>query len=390
MFASKGEYMNKSIECSSGKKDEPRIECRCGSTEHAPAQPLKDFHWISGSVKTQSGDIPKVRTSLNARDRFGSIKARWGIRRMNYSVPPGLYAAGDPSPESPVLVSANYKMSFDHLRKNLEGRSAWILVLDTKGINVWCAAGKGTFGTGELLRRIKITEIDKIVNHRKLIVPQLGATGVSAYRVQKSSGFRVIYGPVRAEDISKFLDAEMKASPEMRRVKFRLLDRIVLVPVELVGGMKYVLLMAAAFALIGGFSSSGYSFANIITTGLSGGLLIFTSFLFGVIFGPVLLPYLPGRAFSIKGAALGATAVATITVIGLPRLGVFGSWPHLAAFMFLIPALISFTLMNFTGASTFTSLSGVLREMKVAVPIQIFSAVIGLGLWISGLFISKG
>ena len=66
---------------------------------------------------------------------------------MNYKVDPGLYAIGNPNERSPVLVTANYKMSFDNLREALPGRDAWILVLDTRGINVWCAAGKGTFGT---------------------------------------------------------------------------------------------------------------------------------------------------------------------------------------------------------------------------------------------------
>ena len=69
---------------------------------------------------------------------------------MNYKVDPGLYALGAPDADSPVLVSANFKMSFDLLREALPGRNAWILVLDTDGINVWCAAGKGTFGTEEL------------------------------------------------------------------------------------------------------------------------------------------------------------------------------------------------------------------------------------------------
>ena len=74
---------------------------------------------------------------------------------MDYRVEPGLYAVGSPTADSPVLVSANYKMSFDRLRSALPGVDAWILVLDTKGINVWCAAGKGTFGTDELVRRIE-------------------------------------------------------------------------------------------------------------------------------------------------------------------------------------------------------------------------------------------
>ena len=76
---------------------------------------------------------------------------------MHFRVEPGLYALGDPSTSSPVLVTANYKMSFDRLRSSLPGRDTWILVLDTKGINVWCAAGKGSIGTDELVTCIAET-----------------------------------------------------------------------------------------------------------------------------------------------------------------------------------------------------------------------------------------
>ena len=70
---------------------------------------------------------------------------------MRYKVDPGLYAVGRPTVESPVLVSANYKLSFDRLRSQLTGLDAWMLVLDTHGVNVWCSAGKGTFGTDEIV-----------------------------------------------------------------------------------------------------------------------------------------------------------------------------------------------------------------------------------------------
>lgn len=138
---------------------------------------------------------PQVSTVLYWADRLGHWKARWGIGRMKYVVEPGLYAIGNPDGNSPVFVSANYKMSFDRLRSQLDGRDGWILVLDTKGINVWCAAGKGTFGTDELVKRIEAVKLDRIVNHRTLIVPQLGATGVSAHEVKQQSDFRVVYGP---------------------------------------------------------------------------------------------------------------------------------------------------------------------------------------------------
>ena len=115
--------------------------------------------WIVGSVKTPTGEVPQVSTRLTLRDRMGTWKARWGVGRMHYAIAPGLYAVGTPTDESPVLVTANYKMSFDRLRSQLTSLDAWILVLDTQGINVWCAAGKGTFGTDELIHRIAATKL---------------------------------------------------------------------------------------------------------------------------------------------------------------------------------------------------------------------------------------
>jgi CO dehydrogenase/acetyl-CoA synthase gamma subunit (corrinoid Fe-S protein) len=102
-------------------------------------------------------------------------------------------------------------LSFDTPRKELTGLDAWILVLDTKGINVWCAAGKGTFATKELAARIEATGLIKIIDHKKLIVPQLGAPGVSGYKVKKLFGFTVIFGPLRAKDIPAFLAADRQA-----------------------------------------------------------------------------------------------------------------------------------------------------------------------------------
>src|SRR5665811_1490211 len=95
--------------------------------------------------------ITKSTSELTFSDIMGSLKARWGINRMNFKVNPGLYSLGTPDSNSPVMVTGNYKMSFDALRKELTGINSYILVLDTKGVNVWCAASKGTFGTNELM-----------------------------------------------------------------------------------------------------------------------------------------------------------------------------------------------------------------------------------------------
>ncbi len=342
---------------------------------------------ISGTIKTAAGWIPVVSTELRLADMVGSWKARWAIRRMDYTVEPRLYAAGHPTENSPVFVTANYKMSFDRLRSKLGGIDCWILVLDTRGINVWCAAGKGTFGTDEVVRRVEQVGLRHIIEHRRLILPQLGAPGVSAHAVKERCGFRVVYGPVRARDIPAFLNAGMKATPEMRRVTFTFRERAVLIPADLVGVMRYALIGAACLLLLSGFGPNIFSLERISAYGTVAAVLTLSAAVIGVALPPSLLPWLPGRAFAAKGAWLGTLPALGILWLAGQHPEMFRNWLTEAAWFCLFPAISSFIAMNFTGSSTYTSLSGVRKEMRVAVPLQLAGAIAGLGLWITGLFI---
>ena len=169
---------------------------------------------------------------------------------MRYLIAPGLYRIGQPDSNSPVLVTANYKLTVDAVRRSLIGLNVWMLVLDTKGVNVWCAAGKGTFGTKELVRRIEVTNLANFVQHRRLVLPQLGAVGVAAHDVKNATGFFVHYGPVRAADISAYLAAGMRATPAMRRVTFDWKDRLTVAPMEIAGAFKPTLIIIATLALV--------------------------------------------------------------------------------------------------------------------------------------------
>ena len=141
------------------------------------------------SVNVNGREVPVVSPRLSLSDRVGGWKMRWNLGRDRYTVAPGLYAVGAPSLESPVLVTANYKLTFDKVRAECQGLDAWILVLDTRGVNVWCAAGKGTFSTRELEQRLLAVRLDQVVSHRTLILPQLGATGV--FRSERAERYRL-------------------------------------------------------------------------------------------------------------------------------------------------------------------------------------------------------
>ena len=207
-------------------------------------------------------EIMQTTSNITSKNRWDHILARCGIRRAQHRVQPGLYALGSPGRNSEVFITANYTLSFDALRAALQGNDAYIIVLDTKGVNVWCAAGEGTFGTEELISKIKSTGIEKIVDHRRLILPQLGATGVSAYQVKQRCGFEVEYGPVRAEDLPQYLENH-HATPEMRKVRFNLSDRLTLVPVELVNSFLPMVVIAGLLYLPGGWFNVCLGFVSL-------------------------------------------------------------------------------------------------------------------------------
>jgi hypothetical protein len=366
--------------------------CCCSAVKAAQQQlvqspPSTSEPWILGTLDTPVTAVPQVDTRLRAADHLGTWRVRWGFGRMRYRVDPGLYAVGQPTSESPVLVSANYKMSLDRLRSQLTGLDAWVLVLDTRGVNVWCSAGKGTFGTDEIVGRVKANRLDEIVSHRTLILPQLGAPGVAAHQVKNRCGFRVVYGPVRATDLPAFLANGMKTAPEMREVTFPLLDRLALVPVELVCWAKYAVLLAIGLLFVAGLGPDGYSWQRVAATGLVSAGLLLGAYVASNVLGPTLLPWLPGRALSLKGACLGMVLVVALEGLCWLSPGSAGTWPTMLGWGLLIPAVASFITMSFVGSTTYTSLSGVRWEMRIAVPLQLIAAVAGIAFWIVGRFV---
>ena len=362
-------------------------EVCCGAPPSPPSNRFEKpgyrlLKFVDGFVETPAGTVPRVKTGWGRNDYAGTIAVRLGIHRGNYKIAPGLYCVGTPGPESPVLVTANYKLSFDTLRKELEAVNAWILVVDTRGINVWCAAGKELFSTTEVVNRVRAVGLDKIVQHKKLILPQLAATGVSAHRVKKESGFRVVWGPIRAGDVKAFIADNLKANESMRRVSFSTVERLVLVPVELSFLPKKTLWVALAVFIISGIGSSFFS----LQAAWYRGLMVMTAYIGGVLAGavvaPILLPWLPGRALAIKGALTGIViGVAVILVFG-SALTVFEA----LALMITTVTLSSYLAMNFTGSTPYTSPSGVEKEMRRAIPVQAAAILIAAVMWVGAAF----
>ncbi len=361
----------------------------CGPKPGPPSSPFEKpgyrmWHFVSGFAETPVGAIPRIATTLKATDFAGTFRARLGICRDRYRVAPGLYSAGDPGAESPVLVTANYKLSFDSLRRELNSIDAWILVLDTRGVNVWCAAGKKTFSTEELIRQVNGVGLNRLVSHRELILPQLGAPGISAQAVKKGCGFKVIWGPIRASDLKTFLRNGRKAEGKMRQLTFSIAERILLIPVELSLIVKPSMIILLAVFFLSGIGPHIFSFSAAWFRGLNGAAAYILGVLAGAVVAPILLPWLPRRQFYIKGIWTGLV----VGFIGVLSLGNDIGRLEFLALVLVSTAVSSYAAMNFTGATPFTSPSGVEKEMRQGIPIQIIAVAVATIAWVAAPFVN--
>ena len=369
-------------------REAPLDEPCCGPPQGPASSPFEkpgyrlcDF--VEGFTSTPAGSVPRIKTRPGIADLFGTIKVRLGINRSQYKVAPGLYCIGDVTPMSPVLVTANYKLTFDRLRKDLEGLQAWVLILDTRGINVWCAAGKKTFSTAEVIHWVKQTRLQEIVSHRRLILPQLSATGVSGKQVKKGCGFKVTWGPVRSMDIKPFLISGLKADKTARRVTFTFPERLVLVPVELSFLRKYLLWIFLTGFLLSGIGPGIFSMGQAWSRGLIMIAACAVGIFSGAVAVPVLLPWIPGRAFAVKGVITGLLMGVGMVLTAGKAIG-FGE--AMALILFII-AGSSYLAMNFTGSTPYTSPSGVEKEMRKAIPFQVSAVILSVVVWVGAMFV---
>jgi ferredoxin len=148
------------------------------------------------------------------------------LRLVPWSTHTGLRSVGAPGPGSPVLVTGNYALTVRRLLRALAGVDLWVVVAPSRGINVWCAASGGILTTHQVVTALKTSGVEERVTHRRAILPQLAATGVSARELSRRSGWKARFGPVYAADIPRYLADGCSKTDEMRRVRFGAVERL--------------------------------------------------------------------------------------------------------------------------------------------------------------------
>ena len=245
----------------------------------------------------------------------------------------GLRTVGDPDRSSPVLLTGNYDLTVRRVLRALRGLDAWLIVADSHGVNVWCAASGGHLGTHQVVTALKVARLESRVVHRQVIVPQLAATGIEAKEVRRRTGWIVRFGPADAKDIPTYLAANHEKTEAMRLVRFGLRDRLEMAaawatPISLAAvaigwrhlGAAVVLVWALAVAVFLGYDRLPLSErARQITTGAAA--------------TAVVLIVLAAVGALTLGPALAWTAAA-ITCTGLLTFDFAGSTPTAPAGLF--------------------------------------------------------
>ena len=148
------------------------------------------------------------------------------LRILPHRSDTGLFPIGHPDRSSPVVLTGNYTLTVRRVREALRGESVWLLVADSNGINVWCAAGGGHLTHHDVIAALRTTGVAEKVDHRNLILPQLIATGVERSLVEKTTGWHTTWGPANAQDIPAFLRRGGHAARGERSVQFPLSNRL--------------------------------------------------------------------------------------------------------------------------------------------------------------------
>lgn len=175
----------------------------------------------------------------------------------------GLIRIGQPGRDAPVFLTCNYRLTVQRVRRALSGTDCYLLVANSRGVNVWCAATGGLMTNHDVISVLRTSGIEELVDQRQVILPQLAATGVERKVIQKKTGWRAIWGPADAKHIPDFIKNRFQNTPAMRRVSFPWPARFEMAvawafPISLIAalvvGLFWGQAVAAVIALVWGLS----------------------------------------------------------------------------------------------------------------------------------------
>lgn len=139
---------------------------------------------------------------------------------------PRLIVFGQPDRKSPVLVTVNSSLTVRRLSKALKNEDCYLLIAPAGGINVWCGSVGGHFTIESIISIIKTSNIEQLVDHRRMILPQLSAPSITSKQLNARTDWSAQFGPIRATDIPEYLHNGKRVTTAMTDISYTVKDRI--------------------------------------------------------------------------------------------------------------------------------------------------------------------
>src|SRR5512143_2251319 len=121
-------------------------------------------------------------------------------------VQPGLYEINNPKPESPVLITTNFSITYFSVANEVEssGLPAWLLVTDAEGMSVLTAWAAGKFDAERIAKAVKTFNVADKVSKKRIVIP--GQVAVLSGELESElPGWEVRVGPREAVDLPTFM-----------------------------------------------------------------------------------------------------------------------------------------------------------------------------------------
>ncbi|MFZ6017765.1 MAG: acetyl-CoA decarbonylase/synthase complex subunit gamma [Nitrospirota bacterium] len=119
-----------------------------------------------------------------------------------------IYKIGEPKPESPLLITTNFSLTYFIVSGEVENSKvpSHLAVMDCEGLSVLTAWAAGKFTAAKIAQFIKESGIENDIKHKELIIPGYVAI-LSGAIEDKLEGWKVTVGPREANGIPAFLRA---------------------------------------------------------------------------------------------------------------------------------------------------------------------------------------
>jgi acetyl-CoA decarbonylase/synthase complex subunit gamma len=116
-----------------------------------------------------------------------------------------LYSVGAVTPQSPLLVTTNFSLTYYTVQSEVEASRvpAYIGVLDTDGTSVLTAFASDKLSSEKVAAFLNSEVVTKAVAHRKVIIP--GYIAAMSGGLTDDSGWEVLVGPREASGLPKYL-----------------------------------------------------------------------------------------------------------------------------------------------------------------------------------------